>query len=94
MKDKAIYVRVNPEVKKQIESLAEKDGRSISNYVNLLIVEHLTKININDKIIKPDSIKSGKKQDNEIEAGNIKLRGTKDTSTLFRGFTCTPGLRD
>lgn len=44
VKDAAISVRVNPELKAKIEAVAKADGRTLSQYVERLIVAHLASL--------------------------------------------------
>ncbi len=34
-------IRIHPDLKKLLQDLADKDGRSLSNYVNQIILTHL-----------------------------------------------------
>ena len=34
-------IRIHPELKKRLQELADKDGRSLSNYVNKIILSYL-----------------------------------------------------
>lgn len=40
-KTERLYVRLTPELKKQLQAAAEAEGRSISNYVEHLITQAL-----------------------------------------------------
>lgn len=44
VKDAAISVRVSPDVKLEIERVAKADGRTLSQYVERLIVGHLASL--------------------------------------------------
>lgn len=37
MKTERIYIRITPDLKAQLQALAEADGRTISNYITRLI---------------------------------------------------------
>ena len=41
MKDDQIRVRISRELKEELQALADKDRRSLSNYLQLLIVNEL-----------------------------------------------------
>jgi len=39
----AIGIRVEPELKEKLEQLAEKDGRTLANYIERILVQHVEK---------------------------------------------------
>ena len=41
MKTERLQIRVTPELKAQLQKLADADGRNVSNYVELLIKKEL-----------------------------------------------------
>lgn len=43
MKTERLQIRISPELKAQLQSLAEADGRTISNYIELLIKREIQK---------------------------------------------------
>jgi uncharacterized protein (DUF1778 family) len=40
-KTERLYIRLTPELKKQIQAAAEAEGRSVSNYIEHLITQAL-----------------------------------------------------
>ena len=45
MKSGQIQIRLEPDIKKQIEQVALEEGRSLSNLIAWLIVQHLKTLN-------------------------------------------------
>ena len=43
MKTERLQIRISPELKAQLQALAEADGRTISNYIEQLILRELQK---------------------------------------------------
>lgn len=43
MKTERLQIRISPELKAQLQALAEADGRTISNYIELLIKREIQK---------------------------------------------------
>jgi predicted DNA-binding protein len=43
MKTERLQIRISPELKAQLQALAEADGRTISNYIELLIRREIQK---------------------------------------------------
>lgn len=43
MKTERLQIRISPELKAQLQALAEADGRTISNYIELLIKREVQK---------------------------------------------------
>lgn len=42
-KDTTIQIRVEPELKKKLQAMADKDNRKLSDYVRLLILKAIKK---------------------------------------------------
>lgn len=41
MKTELLHIRITPELKKQLKATAEADGRTVSNYIEMLIKKDL-----------------------------------------------------
>lgn len=48
-KSKILNIRIDPELKKKAQKLAEEDGRTLSNWVTRLIEKELKKSKKNNK---------------------------------------------
>lgn len=52
MKTHSIGLRISEELKQQLQRLADQEGRSLSNYVNLVLTKHVeTVLNDAGKVI-------------------------------------------
>jgi predicted DNA-binding protein len=47
MQTKRLYLRISPELRQALEELAKKNRRQLSDYVRLLLEDHVTKEKIN-----------------------------------------------
>ena len=43
MKTERIYIRITPELKAQLQALAESENRTVSNYIENLILQEISK---------------------------------------------------
>ena len=44
MKDKAINIRIDTETYTKLKKLADQDQRTLSNYIRLVLTNHLNKV--------------------------------------------------
>ena len=44
MKDEAVTIRLEADLLKKLRELAEKDQRSLSNYIRLVLTNHVKKV--------------------------------------------------